>query len=312
MSEIRQTARAEESERIIEAVGLRKSYGAVTALNGIDLQVKKGSVYALLGLNGSGKTTLVKLLIGQIRAQSGTLKVFGMPAAPPVMGLINRRTGFVPENKSLYEYMTPRRMLDLTRSFYPVWDQALINRFLEAFNIPMNRKIRELSKGTRCQLALTLAVGSRPELLILDEPTEGLDPVKRSQFYGMVLDMVGDTGCTVFLTTNNIGDVERIADHVGFITDGRIVLQGETEDLVANSRKVRIAFKEEVENPEFQAWEGISRVDRERRSFLVHIDRCAEANIERLKALPSVFMDVIPMGLEDLFMDLNERGGRHE
>jgi ABC-2 type transport system ATP-binding protein len=159
----------------------------------------------------------------------------------------------------------------------------------------------------KSQLALSLALLGDPDLLILDEPTDGLDAVRRNQFFNIVLDMVAEEEKAVFLTTNTIADVEKIADHTGLIRGGKLCLDGETGSLVENSRKVRVAFAEGC-TPDLEHWPGVRRVERENRSYLLHIGGNAEDILERLKALPTVFLDVFRMSLEDIFLDIN--GGR--
>jgi ABC-type multidrug transport system, ATPase component len=295
------------SDYVIEANSLTKYYGVERALENLDLKVKNGSIYALLGHNGSGKTTLVKLLTGQILKYTGSIRLFGKQETDITSPTLKKRLGYVSENRSMYDYMTPRYYLDFTSSFYENWDPAMVTRCLGAFEVPLDTKISKLSKGTRCQLALTAAMGIGPDLLILDEPADGLDPLKRNQFYNIILDLIGDSGKSVLLTTNNTGDAARIADHTGIIRDGRLYIDGETEELVNNYKKVRIAFKEDYE-PDFQCLDGIFKIEHEKRSYLLHFNKSCEEIFERLKEMPYIFMDVINMSLEDIYMDVN--GGR--
>lgn len=295
------------NKNIIEASNVIYNFKQVKALDNLCLQVEKGSIYALLGLNGSGKTTFVRLLTGQLMIQSGNIKVFGQDLSATYLEKISKLTGYVPENKNMYSYMTAKQMLDFTVSFYKNKNGKAAARSLELFDIPMNRRIGDFSKGMKSQLALTLALCGEPELLILDEPTDGLDPVKRNQFFNIILDMVSETEKTVFMTTNSISDVEKIADHTGIIKDGQLRINGETGGIVENSRKVRIALPENF-TPDFESWQGVMKVEKESRSYLVHIGNNAEGVIERMKELPSIFMDVINMNLEDIFIEIN--GGR--
>src|SRR5579871_6123095 len=162
---------------IIETADLRKRYGTVEALRGLNLRVPKGSIYGFLGRNGAGKTTTIKTLLGMARPSGGEARVFGLPAGARDASVeIRRRTGFVSEDKDLFDGMTVEEIVRFTASFYPRWRGDLEQRYRRRFELPAERKVKELSRGTRTKLALVLALCRGPELLILDEPTSGLDP----------------------------------------------------------------------------------------------------------------------------------------
>lgn len=288
----------------IEINGLTKYFGSVKGVENVNLKVRKGSIYALLGLNGSGKTTLVKLLTGQIFKDVGEIKIFNSVLEPGSAVQLNSKIGYVSESKSMYDFMTCKQMLELCKSFYGSWNQDVVNRCMDVFDISCNKKIKTLSKGTRCQLALTMSMGGNPDLLILDEPTEGLDPLRRNEFLSILLDVLADSEKTVFMATNNINDVEKLADNMGIIRNGQICLQGETQALISNFKKIRVAFKEDY-NCGFDKWEGVYRVEQEKRSYLLHINKNADDIIEKLKQTPAIFMDVINLNLEDIFMDIS-------
>src|SRR6204780_1776765 len=162
---------------IIETNQLTKSFKGQPALNGLDLRVPAGSIFGFLGRNGAGKTTTIKTLMGLLRADSGSARVFGIPVADADRGIeIRRRIGFVTEDKKLYPYMTVEQIIRFTRPFFPKWRNDLEKRYLQMFELPPKRKIPDLSKGMRSKLMLLLAISRGAELLILDEPTDGLDP----------------------------------------------------------------------------------------------------------------------------------------
>jgi ABC-2 type transport system ATP-binding protein len=162
---------------VVEAVELRKTYDGVEAVRGLNLAVPAGSIFGFLGRNGAGKTTTIKVMLGMARPTGGGVSVFGLPADSADASVeIRRRTGFVSEDKDLYDYMNVDEMIRLTSAFYPRWRADLAQRYRRVFELPPNRKVKTLSRGMRTKLALLLALCRGAELLILDEPTSGLDP----------------------------------------------------------------------------------------------------------------------------------------
>jgi ABC-2 type transport system ATP-binding protein len=176
------------SEWAITLKGISKRFGQRCALNQVDLAVPKGSIFALLGPNGAGKTTLIRCLLGLIRPDSGQGSVLGHGLGPgyPPTGL-KERVGYVAQQPALYERMTAGEILAFARGLHPRWDGAAVRRYLDLFSIPTDLRIRQMSAGTRAQLALTLVMGGNPELLVLDEPTLGLDPLHRHQYLQVLL-----------------------------------------------------------------------------------------------------------------------------
>jgi len=163
---------------VIQTQRLSKSFGQVEAVRQLDLTVQPGRITAFLGLNGAGKSTTIKMLLGMIHPTSGDAKVLGKRINDPTEGVeLRRKVAYVSENKRLYDYMTVEQMISFTKSFYPDWRSEVERKLLSDFNLPVDRKIRSLSKGMQTKLALLLAFARRPELLILDEPSEGLDPI---------------------------------------------------------------------------------------------------------------------------------------
>jgi ABC-2 type transport system ATP-binding protein len=219
---------------VLEVRGLSKSYGRVSALSSLDLQVEEGEVYGFLGRNGAGKSTTIRILMGITRASGGAIRLFGEEAKGDHLAL-RQRIGYVAQDQNFYGWMTPRTIGRFVRGFYPTWDDREYERLLRVLDLP-DRKIREFSGGMKSKLALALAVAHRPGLLILDEPTAGLDPVARREFLEMVRDQAERNGRTTFFSTHLLDEVERAADRVGIIDGGRTIYEG---PLAALSRKVR-------------------------------------------------------------------------
>jgi len=218
------------NETTIELSGIKKSYENKTVLNGLDLTVQKGSVLGLLGTNGSGKTTLIKCALGLIRPQSGEARLLGEPAwtlSPEAKS----RIGYVPQVINLYEWMTVRDLIDYTAPFYPSWNQDLVARLIKELDIPPEDRVGPLSVGQRQKVAILLALGHEPDLLILDEPAASLDPLARRKFLQMIIDLAEPDKRTVLFSTHITSDLERVADSVAILKSGIIAWHGLLEDL---------------------------------------------------------------------------------
>jgi ABC-2 type transport system ATP-binding protein len=211
------------SEPIIEVSQLTRRFGARTALDSVSLTVPRGAVFGLVGENGAGKTTLIKHLLGLLRADRGTVRVFGRdPVADPV-GVLSR-IGYLSEDHDLPGWMRVGELIRYSRAFYPGWDDSYAEQLRNAFALESTARIKTLSKGQKARTGLLIALAYRPQLLVLDEPSSGLDPVARRDILEAVIRTVADEGRTVLFSSHLLEEVERVADHVTMIRDGRIVL----------------------------------------------------------------------------------------
>ena len=244
----REVTRDKELEPAIEIEDLVVSYGRKRAVDGLRLMVPRGTVYGLFGPNGAGKTTTIKTLMGFRGPDGRRARILGHDVVEE--GLRSRsRVGFVGETSSLYGYMTAHRHGGLCRSLDAGWNQDLFEHYLESFRLPRGVKARKLSKGQKAQLELCLALGSDPELLILDEPASGLDPAARQKLLEVVVDVAAE-GKTVFFSTHILSDVEAVADTVGIIKSGRLVVGDEIDCLREAHKIFRLVYAEEPPDEE--------------------------------------------------------------
>lgn len=219
-------------EPVITVSNLTRRFGAKTALSSVDFIVPRGVVYGLVGVNGAGKTTLIKHILGLLRAQSGTVRVFGLdPVADPV-GVLSR-IGYLSEEPDLPGWMGVDEYFRYIRAFHPGWDDALAQALQQAFRLDLSAKVGSLSKGQRARAGLVAALAHRPALLLLDEPSSGLDPVVRRDILEAVMRTVAEEGRTVLFSSHLLDEVERVADHVTMISHGRIVLSAPLNELKA-------------------------------------------------------------------------------
>ena len=211
------------SESIIHVSELTRRFGARTALASVSLSLPRGAVYGLVGANGAGKTTLIKHLLGLLRAESGSVRVFGLdPVAEPVAVL--SRIGYLSEENDIPGWMRIDELIRYSRAFHPAWDDVYAEELRQTFALDPAARIRNLSKGQKARVGLLIALAYRPELLVLDEPSSGLDPIVRRDILGAVIRTIADEGRTVLFSSHLLEEVEQVADHVTMISQGRIVL----------------------------------------------------------------------------------------
>ena len=215
---------------IVEVQGQTRQVGATTALDAVDFRATQGLVHGLVGVNGAGKTTLIKHLLGLLRPTRGSVRMFGLdPVRDPVAVL--RRVGYLSEYRELPEWMRIDELLRYTQAYYPTWDMQYARELLATFELDGKRKVAGLSQGMRAQAGLVVAVAHRPEILILDEPSSGLDAVVRNDILDAIVRTVADDGRTVIFSSHLLDEVERMSDHVTMIHDGKVVLNGSVEDV---------------------------------------------------------------------------------
>jgi len=288
------------SENVIEVHGVVKYFGGRCVLDGIDLKVPKGCIYGLLGRNGVGKTTLIRMLMGLEPPTRGQLSVLGADStrlAPAVKG----RIGYCAEGHHLIQDYRVGRLVDLCKALSLKWDQGFFSQMTDAFRLPMERKVKDLSAGMRAQLNLALSLATDPELLILDDPTLGLDAVARRQFLELAIDLIQRQGRTILFSSHILGDVERIADRIGILVAGRLVVDCSLEQLRNRIKKIRMVFADTVP-PDVCLTEVINRrvQGREVTLTVANWNGQKQAMIEALR--PTDYSE-IQMGLEDLFLE---------
>jgi ABC-2 type transport system ATP-binding protein len=289
------------SDWAIEAAMLRKGFKGHDALRGLDLRVPTGSIFGFLGRNGAGKTTTIKLLMGLMRADSGQARVLGSTVGADEGVALRRRIGFVTEDKELYPYMTVGQIIRFMKPFFPRWRDDLERRYLDAFELPLKRRIPQLSKGMRSKLMLLLALARGAELLILDEPMEGLDPAVAEEVLA-ALTTAGADGATIFFSSHQIADVEQIADHIAIVEQGRTVVTGALDDLKTQFQRLHVVFDSVV--PERVPWvDGVERIRQDGRMLSILASRNVEAILEQVRTIPGASVERFPVTLKEIFLE---------
>ena len=258
------------AERVIEARGLTKYYGEAAGIVGLDLAVEAGEVFGFIGPNGAGKTTTIRLLLNLIHPTRGAGKVFGLDIAADSLA-IRRRVGYLPGEPALYPSMTGREFLLYFSRLRRIDASASAARLAERFDLDLDRRIEELSKGNRQKVALVNAFMHEPELLILDEPTSGLDPLGQQEFADLLAEVRGE-GRTVFLSSHNLPEVERTADRVGIVRRGRLAAVDTFEGFRSKVRAVlSFEFESPVDPAAFERIDGTSVIDVHRGGALLRL-----------------------------------------
>src|SRR5262249_48950505 len=253
------------NDPVLQIHNLSKNYGKFQAVSGLSFQVQRGSIAAFLGQNGAGKSSTIKMLLGMMRPTAGSGKIFGLQIDNREDSIeIRKRAAFVNEDKRLYDYMTVEQIIRFTRSFFPHWRVELEQRLLKEFGLPLDRKIKKLSKGMRTQTALLLGLCRGADLLILDEPTEGLDPVNIEKVLELIVGLAAE-GTTVFFSSHQIAEVEQIAEHVLIINKGQLLVDAPLDQMRDQYRRINLVFDIPPDSSHF-AGDEVKRITRDGRT----------------------------------------------
>ena len=289
-------------EYVIETCDLSKQFGTVQAVSALNLRVARNQVTGFLGRNGAGKSTTIKMLLGMTHPTSGSGLLLGRSITDPKQSLEARRqVAYCGEDKQLYSFMTVQQLIRFTASFYTDWRSDVASRLLDQFQLPPGRKIKALSKGMRTKLALLLALARRPLLLILDEPTEGLDPVAIEELLQTLSGLPAD-GTSVFFSSHQISEVERIADRVCIIDRGRLAVDLSLDEIRQDHRRITLSFSRQPPEQLFEMPE-VQSIETSGRQMVLVSSHGAEAIVERARDVEGVVVDVAPISLRELFLD---------
>jgi ABC-2 type transport system ATP-binding protein len=285
---------------------LTKHYGDRRVVDSLNLRVPQGSVYGLLGRNGAGKSTAIKMLMGMVHPDSGRAQLLGEDS----MGLssaMKARIAYLAEGHPLYGWMTVDDAVRFARAFYPRWNDVLVDQILDHFELPRRQKIRRLSRGQQAQISLAVAVAPDPELLILDDPTLGLDTVVRRDFLESLIQIIQRQGRTILFSSHILGDVERVADRIGIMVGGVLRVDCRTEAFRESIRKLVLEFAghppESLSIPGLVSWR---QAGTNLELVLVGYD---DAQREAVEALGPLSIEVLDLNLEDAFIEYT-RGPR--
>jgi ABC-2 type transport system ATP-binding protein len=230
---------------VIEIRNLSRSFGSKKALDDVSLDLPRGSVFGLIGGNGAGKTTLIRHILGLLKPKSGSVRIFGLdPIADPV-GVLGR-IGYLSEDRDLPTWMRVLELMRYTQAFYPSWDEKFAEELRELFELDPKAKVRNLSRGQLARAGLLVALAHRPELLVLDEPSSGLDPVVRRDILGAIIRTIAEEGRTVLFSSHLLDEVERVADQVAIIHHGKVLLTGTMDEMKQTHCRLTLRFNQSL------------------------------------------------------------------
>ena len=283
---------------MLEMKNVTKTFGKLKALDDLSLSVPQGSVYGLVGPNGAGKSTAIRLMTGIYRPDSGSVTLEGMPIYENPVNKM--RMGYIPDDIFYFPSATMEEMHRFYRGIYPHFDASLYERLFEAFQLPKKSPIRRFSKGMQKQAAFHLALCTHPQMLILDEPVDGLDPVMRRQVWSLILSDVAQEGTTVLISSHNLRELEDICDHVGIMDHGKMLLERSLQDMQGATHKLQLVG---------DVPEGLDILHESQTGRLktLVVRGSAKAINQRVAVSNPVYFDILPLSLEEIF--IYELGG---
>ncbi|MBO5453884.1 MAG: ABC transporter ATP-binding protein [Clostridia bacterium] len=290
---------------MIEVKNVTKTFGDFKALDGLELTVPKGAVYGLVGPNGAGKTTILKTIAGIYKQTEGEVLINGEKVFENVA--VKNKMAFISDD--LY-FFTAYSILDTAKFYaktYPLWSWERFESLKEIFKIDVNRKVRRLSKGMQKQVAFWLAVCARPEILLLDEPVDGLDPVMRRNVWRLMLSDVAENNTTVLVSSHNLRELEDVCDHVGIMHQGKLILEKALDDMRGSAHKIQVAFDGELKD-ELKDKLNILHLEKYGSVNILIVRGKAEEITAQIEKYSPKILDLLPLTLEEIF--IYELGGK--
>jgi len=283
---------------MIEVRDLKKSFDGYWALNGVNINVPRGSVYGLVGPNGAGKTTLIKHLAGVFIPDSGTITIDGQPSFENVQ--VKSRVVYIPDDIYFFPQANLLDMKKFYRSVYPVFDEERFKKLHEVFPFDPKKSLRRLSRGMKKQAAFWLGICLKPDLMLLDEPVDGLDPVMRRKVWSVLLQDVAARNMTVFVSSHNLRELEDVCDHVGIMHEGRIILERNLSEIQNNIIKLQVAF----DGPLPEGMNQLDILNRQStgRVWVLIVRGNKDRILSHVRKLNPIIMDALPLTLEEIFV----------
>ena len=291
---------------MVQISNLTKHFENFTALSGLNLNIKQGSIYGLVGVNGSGKTTAIKHLAGIYRQDEGTVTIGGQPVYDNAA--LKAKVGYIPDELFFFAGYNLKMMQRFYRNMYPTWNQQHYTNLISQFQLDESRRINRFSKGMQKQAAFALTLSTMPDVLLLDEPIDGLDPIVRKAVFKQIIEDVADRGMTVLISSHNLKEMDDICDAVGIIISGKMAIERDLDDLKTDVHKIQVAFEPGTEP--LQSSPGLTILHRETRGTveLLVIRGSDDEVTAKIKALSPLIYDHLPLTLEEIFIYENKEG----
>jgi len=285
------------SDSVIQTQDLQFSYGRKQVLRRVNLDVPEGSVFGFLGRNGAGKTTTIQHLLGLLKPGLGQCYVNGIdPQADPIA--VRQAVGYMAEDQTMYGWMRIRELIQWTSNFYPSWDQAHVDDLLDRFELSGTSKVKTLSKGQNSRLALLLALAHRPRVVILDDPTLGLDPIARKEFLRNVIKLLQADGVTVFFSSHLLYEIEPITDRIAILDQGTIIKAGSTDALREAVRRFVFVPKPELD---LKHLSGVLDANHQDQTLCLTVENCNDETREAIKQMAQTGVQELAQNLDEIF-----------
>ena len=297
-----------DAEILVKMDRIVKRFGRTTALDDIDLDIASGRIIGLVGANGSGKSTLLRHIVGLYLPDEGVCRTFGTEAAQLTAPDL-ARIGYVHQEGELLEWMTVRQLLRYVAAYYPSWSRELEQRFTEDFEIPLKSRVGTLSPGKRQQVAILLAIGFEPELLILDEPASGLDPIARSRFLDLLLGIIQDQNRTIIISSHILSDIEKVIDHVLIMNQGRLLRDCSFDQLQESFLRVNLTSLN-GELPAQLGFDGVVECEQSGRHAVVTLANVDRATVEDIAGSLNCQVTFEHLSLEEIYKIVVSQPGR--
>ncbi|KAJ53889.1 ABC-2 type transport system ATP-binding protein [Clostridium tetanomorphum] len=286
-----------------------KSLGDKQILKDVNLTVNKGSIFGLIGENGAGKTTLIKCILGVYKIDKGTIKILNEDVFEN--NTIKEKIGYVADENQFFLTFKISELIKLYSLTYCKFSMDRFKELNDIFNIPLNKIIKDLSKGMKMRVSLMLNLSIMPEILVLDEPTSGLDPIIKKKVINIILEDVAQRGTTVFISSHHLSDLERICDTVAFISSGKINYINNIDDMKSSIKKLQVVFKDTLPE-DIQYWSEILTIESIGRVNYIITKKYSKELVTKLLNKGALFVDELNLSLEDIFIYSAEDGERHE
>lgn len=291
---------------MVDVINITKKFGSFTALSGLSFHVEKASMYGLVGYNGAGKTTLLKTIAGVYKPEAGEVKIKGENVFENAK--MKQRLFYVPDDLYFQPYASMEKMARFYKGYYPKFNENTFNKLTDLFGLDKTKRINGFSKGMQRQAEMVLGMATHPEILLLDESFDGLDPAKRNMAKNLLLEYVSGKECTVIVSSHNLHELGDICDHIGLINGQKIVLDKAVNEISGSRSKFRVVFDRDVEKADFESLE-LKNFTKDGKIITLTAQGDSAALEEKLRSMNPVLLEAFPLSLEEIFLEEMEGTG---
>lgn len=290
---------------MIQITNASKKFGDFTALSNINMNVKKGTIFGIIGENGAGKTTLIQCMTGVYKPDQGEVTINGESVYENP--IVKEKIGYVADQNQYFPFFKVKEMVEFYKRIYPTFSKDKFNKYNKIFKLDENKRVRQLSKGMQMRLSLMLNLSINPDVLILDEPTSGLDAIAKKQMLDILLEEVGENQLTIFISSHHLGELERICDDIAIINHGKITYMSSLDEMKKNIKKLQVVFEDD-EPEDLQFWEEVRSVEKVGRVHYIVTEKYSKSLEDKLYKVGAKFVDQVDLSLEEIFIYTSEEG----